>query len=427
MTMASTDVIGTDAGHAAERLGAAEVLVAVLSYNHEDSIERVLRAAQQGLGELSGHAGLIVQADGGSTDATLERGRSATNGSRFVQLTYPVHPVHRLAVEAQAVPGRESAYRTVFSLAAELGVKACCVVDADVDSLTPRWIQALLEPILDSGFDLVAPHYQRHKYDGLVTTGVLYPLARALFGKRIRQPTGGEFGYSAALVTRCLHGNGWEGEGARHQVDLWVTLQALEADLRPCQASLGARTRQKTAVAPELSTVLSGAVGTLFAEMTESAELWQRVHGSQQIPTFGLRFDVDTAPADVSLAPMIAGFRLGCENLQEIWTRLLSPTVGVELRRLARQPERGFRFPDELWARVLYDFAIGFRSRAIGRDHLLRALTPLYLGWAASFISGLETAGTRGVEERIEQLCLAFEGEKPYLISRWRWPDRFAP
>ena len=27
------------------------------------------------------------------------------------------------------------------------------------------------------------------------------------------------------------------------------------------------------------------------------------------------------------------------------------------------------------------------------------------------------------VEQRIEQLCLRYEAEKPYLISRWRWPE----
>jgi len=32
-----------------------------------------------------------------------------------------------------------------------------------------------------------------------------------------------------------------------------------------------------------------------------------------------------------------------------------------------------------------------------------------------------------GAAERIERLCEVFEAEKPYLISRWRWPDRFAP
>jgi glucosylglycerate synthase len=31
------------------------------------------------------------------------------------------------------------------------------------------------------------------------------------------------------------------------------------------------------------------------------------------------------------------------------------------------------------------------------------------------------------VQHRIERLCEAYEAGKPYLVSRWRWPDRFNP
>ena len=61
------------------------------------------------------------------------------------------------------------------------------------------------------------------------------------------------------------------------------------------------------------------------------------------------------------------------------------------------------------------------------RDHLLRSLTPLYLGWIASCGLDLAGAGTAEIEEHNERLCRAYETGKPYLISRWRWPDRFNP
>jgi hypothetical protein len=31
------------------------------------------------------------------------------------------------------------------------------------------------------------------------------------------------------------------------------------------------------------------------------------------------------------------------------------------------------------------------------------------------------------VEEHIAALPLAFDAGKPYLMARWRWPDRFSP
>jgi hypothetical protein len=39
----------------------------------------------------------------------------------------------------------------------------------------------------------------------------------------------------------------------------------------------------------------------------------------------------------------------------------------------------------------------------------------------------LSSLAAPAVEARVERLCQAFEVSKPYLISRWRWPDRFNP
>lgn len=409
-------------------MDAAEILICIPTYNHADTIAPLVQAAQRSLAQFPDRAGLIVHADGGSTDDTAERVRDAVNGSGSVlQVSYPLHPVHKLAVEYQTLPGRESAYHTILSVARERGAKVCCLIEPDIQTIGASWISSLVQPIVEAGFDFVTPQYQRHKYDGLLITGVLYPMVRALFGKRIRQPIGSDFAFSGTMVRSCLSASDRITESARHQIDLWFSLQALQNDLAVCQVSLGGHPRQNKRVAPELSTVLSDAVGTLFAEIERSPEVWQRVRGSQALPTFGLRLDVDTAPAHVDLVPMVSAFRIGCANLQDVWAHVLSPATVIELRKLSRAPDEDFRLPAELWARVLYDFAVGYRLRSIGHDHLLRALTPLYLGWAASFVAAIRNARPREVEAQIEQLGSAFEEQKPYLISRWRWPDRFTP
>jgi hypothetical protein len=54
-------------------------------------------------------------------------------------------------------------------------------------------------------------------------------------------------------------------------------------------------------------------------------------------------------------------------------------------------------------------------------------MTPLYLGWVASYAHDLTLAGTMSPERRLERLSAAYEAGKSYLVSRWRWPDRFNP
>ena len=83
--------------------------------------------------------------------------------------------------------------------------------------------------------------------------------------------------------------------------------------------------------------------------------------------------------------------------------------------------------PDELWVRIIYDFALAYRLRTINRGHLMGALTPLYLGWVASYVQEVAARSPLAAEQRFEQLARAYEEGKPYLVSRWRWPDRFNP
>jgi hypothetical protein len=54
-------------------------------------------------------------------------------------------------------------------------------------------------------------------------------------------------------------------------------------------------------------------------------------------------------------------------------------------------------------------------------------MTPLYLGWVVSYAREVQTATPEAVESRLERLSRAFEAGKSYLMSRWRWPDRFNP
>jgi glucosylglycerate synthase len=97
------------------------------------------------------------------------------------------------------------------------------------------------------------------------------------------------------------------------------------------------------------------------------------------------------------------------------------------LKRLSRAGADKFHLPDELWARVVYDFALAHRLRTLSRSHLLGALTPLYLAWVASYALEVSNASPAEAEHRIERLARAYEEAKPYLLSRWRWPDRFNP
>jgi hypothetical protein len=212
---------------------------------------------------------------------------------------------------------------------------------------------------------------------------------------------------------------------ARFGIDIWVSTHAICGGFRVCQGFLGAKVHDAKDPASDLSAMLAQVVGSLFQELERNVSIWQKVRGSERVPVCGAIVPVATEPINVDVDGMISAFQIGYQNLRELWAMFLAPASMVELKKISRQSSGQFVFSDQAWVTIVYDFAMAFHLRTISRDHLLRALTPLYLGWVASFVIQMRDAGPDEVEQKLEKLCLLYEQQKPYLISRWRWPDRF--
>jgi hypothetical protein len=261
----------------------------------------------------------------------------------------------------------------------------------------------------------------------LLNSGIVAPFTRALYGKRIQHPLGPDFGFSSKLISRLVASEGKKRAGGYPRSIASLTVDAACDGFEICQANVGARKYPRTDWLNQ-SSVLVQILGPLFAEAEVHAAFWQRIRESEPVPVFGetpaaAEAD-DTDKPDVQR--MIETFRLGHSSLQEIWAEVLGPGTLLEMGKLARLAPEQFRMPDRLWARIVYDFALGHRLRFISQDHLLRAMTPLYLAWVASYAIEL-SIGVTSIDQRLEQLGLAFEQAKPYALSRWRWPDRFNP
>jgi len=121
---------------------------------------------------------------------------------------------------------------------------------------------------------------------------------------------------------------------------------------------------------------------------------------------------------------MLAAFVRGCRELGEIWAAALEPETFAGIQKLGRQAAGAaeFHLDDELWARVVLDFACAYHKHRVAGGHLIRSLTPLYLARVASFVGETRTLVPDQVEEKIEQLCLTFERLKPYLLEHWDGP-----
>jgi glucosylglycerate synthase len=405
-----------------ERLGNADLVIGILDGEGQEQGGSAVETTREALTDLSEPLRAVVVSNNGTHSPSEE------NSQQPIVLSCSL-PLAALGETPQQ--SISNAYRRVFAVGGKLGVRACGVIVSRPQTATRRWIYRLVQPVLDLGFDLVAPCYTRQKMEGLLNRSVLSPLHQALYGERLQNPMGPDFGLSGKLLQKILRQD-LSRRGAEANALASIASSAASGGFQVCESHLGVRTQRPTDWS-NLSSLLAEVLGAAFLEMEGRATQWQSVRGSKILPRFGAP---ETPPADSGTTAvdahgdvhgMIESFQLGTRNLQDIWGLILPPTTLLELRRLSRLPEDRFRLPDNLWARVVYDFALGHRLRTISRDHLLRSITPLYLGWIASYTLEMQTAGLGEVDSRIERLAKAYEDNKSYLVSRWRWPDRFNP
>jgi hypothetical protein len=409
--------------------GAVDIVVGVLSYNNAETVGIITRDAQHSLATwFRDKRSVVVHADGGSKDGTPEHGLAAAiNKEDFVQIAYTVYPAQKISPGYYGVPGKANGIQAIFEAATGMNATACAIVDSTIGIPAHDSIETLVQPIMTGDIDFGTPLYLRHKYDAAILSSIVYPLTRALYGKRVHQPIGGDFALSGKLVNYLTKQPRPDGDTTSSDADAWISVQSLCGGFRFAEASLGPRVLTQHEPAPETSAILAQALGSVFTEMNRTAGFWQRIRGSQAIPAFGAGFERPAEPAPVDPNPMMQSFRLGYQNLQDIYRPILPPATMMELKRMCLQPAETFHFDDMVWARVIYDFALAWRTRVMDRDHLMGALTPLYLGWVASWVRAVRDDGPKEAESRIEALCAAYETQKGYLISRWRWPDRFNP
>ncbi|MCG6932319.1 MAG: cell wall biosynthesis glycosyltransferase [Gallionella sp.] len=417
-----TAAFRTEVHEQLERIGQADILVGIPSFNNARTIGHVVRAIQAGLAKyFPDHKAVIVNSDGGSSDGTMDVVRNTSiDDFNAILLHHRMAPVSKIAFPYAGIPGKGSAFRTIFEIADALDAKACAVVDSDLRSITPEWIELLVKPVLAGGHDYVAPLYHRHKFDGTITNSIVYPLTRALYGKRVRQPIGGDFGFSGSLARFYLTKDVWETDVARFGIDIWMTTTAIANGFKVTQSFLGAKIHDAKDPGTDLSNMLYQVVSATFALMDTYADIWMPIRGSEAVPAFGFEYSVGLEPVNVNTTRMLNTFREGLHNLGEIWVDILGAGDFREIERLGTQGDDDFHFPVSLWSRLIYDYALAFHSKKLPTEQLIKSMTPLYVGKTASFIMQAADMGQQEAEAEIEKLCIEFENGKEYLASHWK-------
>ena len=390
---------------------AADIVVGIPSYNEATLISFPTQQASEGLIKYFGTKNsVIINCDNDSPDGTREAFMNTPTEVPKIYLSTP-----------PGVRGKGNNFKNLFKKSCDLGAEAIVVVDADLKSVTPRWIKNLGEPLFED-FGFVAPLYVRHKCDGTITNNIAYPMTRSVYGRRVRQPIGGDFGFSGELAEVYLKQDNWTQAVAEFGIDIWMTTTAMCHRKPICQSYMGRPKIHKPKDPGEsLGPMFSQVVGTIFDMMIKHDAFWKDVRWSKPTAIFGFGLgEMEMPPpVEVNIERLHEKFEMGFATHQSLWKEILSANLFKKLSEVQELPLRGFEFPANLWAEVLIDFAVAYKNRANDRAKLMESLIPLYFGRTCSFVIESEPMTIHQAEELIEEQCGVFEATKPYLIKRW--------
>jgi len=389
----------------------AEIIVGIPSYNEADSISFPTDVASRGLSEyFPDKRCVIINVDNNSPDHTKD---AFLNTPTIIPKIYISTP--------EGVKGKGNNFKNLFEASVELNAKAVVVVDADLKSITPQWIQYLAEPLF-AGFNYVAPIYVRHKYDGSITNHIAYPLLRTLFGLRVRQPIGGDFGFSGRMARAFLSEKLWNERIANFGIDIWMTSIAIARRFKVCQTFLGSpKTHRAKDPAKDLGPMFTQVIMTFFDLMIDFEYLWKDTMESwpSSIFGFGLGVEEKPPPVDVNTEALYESFISGFDRYGELWGKVIPSKELIEVRKIKKMPRDEFYYPSDLWARILFNFAIAYRNNEIPKEQIVNGMIPFYHSRILSFVNKTIQMDIKECEEYFEAINRVFENEKYYLIKRW--------
>jgi hypothetical protein len=277
----------------------------------------------------------------------------------------------------------------------------------------------LIEPVRTGQAGFVVPFYSRHKFDGTITNHLVYPVTRALYGLRVRQPIGGDFGFSPELARFYARQDVWLTDVARFGIDVWMTTTAMNEGFKVIQVNLGVKKHNPKDPSADLGPMFCEVISTLFYLMGQYESLWRHTGGSRPAEMLGTG-SVNDCPEDmtVNLGKMQAEFAEGFGQFAPLYRQILDPANYDALKRCLAEKNCQC-FDSELWARIVYDFAYVYQTWSRNRRRLVDLLVPLYFGRTADYCREVQDLDATSAERVVEEQAETFERMKPYLLRKF--------
>lgn len=430
-------VLSATAQHQIKNIGAADLVIGLPSYNNPQRTAQVAQIALQGAQTyFPDHRTVLINADAGRSRQTRQAVLALAHGNG--------HSPNIVSGRYEGQLGQGSATAALIDAALALDAAAIVILDSATDSISPEWVAGLAHLVLENKADLVLPRYRQWLLpEAQLNDLVAYPLFRALWGKSLRHVVAADFAISPALATTMLDEDVWGTSAATFGLMPWLATFGLTHNWRLAQSALSekclgcntgqndVRTRTPVLETARFRQQFCDVVAKIFRLMYPYRRQWQAVTQFQSLPTLTRFAATNYAQPwpEPDVSRLLDKLPLGWMEFRRLWQQILTPDNLTQLEALATLPPDLFYFPADLWARIVYDFAVAFNFSETDPTQIVAALLPIYQGRLAAFwqeIAGLALVGREGT---VAAQAVEFEETRPYLKKQWHnhAPRRYLP
>ena len=398
-------------------VGQVDVLVGLPTLNNASTIIDVVRAVHVSFTrDFPRLRTVLINSDGGSTDATPDLIRTATfTEADRVQTSHPLRTLHRVLAPYHGLPGKHTALRTIFAAAELTQAKVLVVIDPGGPATTAERVTELITPLTRSDVEFLAPRYRRHPRDGVLITQLVRPMVRALYSIGLDEPLGVEFACSGRFASHCLEQDIWNRESARFAIDLWLRTEAAAERFtvgqiwRPATMPSGSRAT--------LRDVVHQVVVSIVESLRAHESYWLKANAITELRTWGVDPVVIPEAPSWDYQALAEQARHDIAEITPLLEDVLEPGLFV---RVMDNANGAFpRLDEELWVRTVYGFATAIQHGRAAVDHLADMFAPLYMWRAAAFMAETERESPATVQGRLDSLCESFQRLKPALVTSW--------
>ncbi len=385
-----------------DKIKKAEIVVGIPSYNEADSITKVVKEIDTGLKKyFKQKKTVIINVDNNSPDNTKQVFLNIKTESPKIYLSTP-----------PGARGKGANLRNVFLKVKELGAIGGMLIDADIKNTNPKWVKCLIGPII-KGYDYISPVYCRDKLDGSITNNICFPLVYGLLGYNLRQPIGGEVGFSRDLVNYWLSQT-WFKEVKKFGIDIFMSFNSIKGGFKLCRADLGSRLHKPSFL--KLDYMFLEVVSTFFRLLTENKNLWQRKINLKQPPLVCKAEDKNNYP---HLYTDYGQFEKKAISIFLTYYKSLKKYISSELQLKLEKiflKEKTLKINSNLWAQIVYEIFYIYQMNS-NKKEIIKFLRVLYFEKMASFIEETFDKNQKEAEEIIQRQAQIFFNERSYLLS----------